>query len=156
MDTPPPAGLSLTLTWSAAGTRRHHSLPLDLPARAAAALILCAASYQFGRWAESVDSRTDAPRSLVVGPRAETPLRSDGTRVAPGGPVGEPPDVITPLNARDPSALIMGPGAAAPPPAAARSVSPPAPPSAPDGVPDVEPPPRVYKNLKDIKPSNRF
>jgi hypothetical protein len=38
----------------------------------------------------------------------------DGT--APGGPAGSGSDVITPLNVRDPSNLIMGPGASQQPP----------------------------------------
>ena len=35
----------------------------------------------------------------------------EGTGLAPGGVVGGGGDVITPLNVRDPSALVMGPGA---------------------------------------------
>lgn len=40
--------------------------------------------------------------------------RTDG--LAPGSPTGGGSDVITPLNVRDPSALVMGPGAAQQPP----------------------------------------
>ncbi|MFH1724299.1 MAG: hypothetical protein ABII00_06720, partial [Elusimicrobiota bacterium] len=67
---------------------------------------------------------------LMMGPEQEVgmleegfdskgPLFPDGTTIyesgtggfAPGGLVGQGTDVITPLNVRDPSALVMGPGA---------------------------------------------
>lgn len=55
------------------------------------------------------------------------PLFEDGTSLfeagtggfSPGALIGEAADVITPLNVRDPSALIMGPGAVQRPPAGA-------------------------------------
>jgi hypothetical protein len=46
--------------------------------------------------------------------------------LAPGGPTGGGSDIITPLNVRDPSALVMGPGATQQPPT--QSVMPPVPP----------------------------
>jgi hypothetical protein len=156
METPHPAGgLSLTLSWHASGERRQHVLPLDAPARTALAFLLCGAGYAFGRWTERVESSSAAPSAVVLVPRAEKAPRSGGTGVAPGRPVDEPADVITPLNVRDPSSLIMGPGALEPAPSRVPSASPPAP-SSSDDIPDVEPPPRIYKHLKDIKPNERF
>ncbi|HBL17293.1 MAG: hypothetical protein A2X36_14070 [Elusimicrobia bacterium GWA2_69_24] len=71
--------------------------------------------------------------NLQEGFDSKGPLFPDGTTIyesgtggfSPGGLVGAGTDVITPLNVRDPSALVMGPGATrkpeavvAPPPAA--------------------------------------
>lgn len=53
--------------------------------------------------------------------------------MSPGGLIGQGSDVITPLNVRDPSALIMGPGAVQKPSA---SVDPAAPPKADSGWKD--------------------
>lgn len=50
-----------------------------------------------------------------------------GNGMAPGGAVGGGSDVITPLNVRDPSALVMGPGAQQQAPAVASSPAPAAP-----------------------------
>lgn len=58
--------------------------------------------------------------------------RTDG--LAPGSPTGGGSDVITPLNVRDPSALVMGPGAAQQPPT--NSALPATPPSAPSSRSD--------------------
>ncbi|MEK7389698.1 MAG: hypothetical protein AAB036_08365 [Elusimicrobiota bacterium] len=55
-----------------------------------------------------------------------TPYESNNG-IASGGAVGSSGDIITPLNVRDPSALVMGPGAAQQPPAG--SIAPPTPPS---------------------------
>jgi hypothetical protein len=57
----------------------------------------------------------------------------DGT--APGGPAGGGSDVITPLNVRDPSALIMGPGSAQQPAVGQMAQAAP-PPTAPGGRSD--------------------
>lgn len=62
----------------------------------------------------------DPHATAPVFPGGEAPFDGSMGAVAPGGLIGggdEP--VITPLNVRDPSALIMGPGASLPPPAAA-------------------------------------
>ncbi len=79
-----------------------------------------------------------AGTTLEEGFDSKGPLFPDGSTVyesgtggfSPGGLVGAGTDVITPLNVRDPSALVMGPGAkqkpeavVAPPPAAASSSS---------------------------------
>jgi hypothetical protein len=54
-----------------------------------------------------------------------SPYESGVNGMAPGGLAGGGGDVITPLNVRDPSSLVMGPGASQQP--AATSVTPPAP-----------------------------
>jgi hypothetical protein len=46
-----------------------------------------------------------------------SPYESGITGLAPGGAIGGGGDVITPLNVRDPSALVMGPGMTQQPPA---------------------------------------
>ena len=56
---------------------------------------------------------------------AGSPYETGVNGMAPGGQIGGGGDVITPLNVRDPSALIMGPGASQQP--AATSTTPPAP-----------------------------
>lgn len=55
-----------------------------------------------------------------------SPYESGITGLAPGGAIGGGGDVITPLNVRDPSALVMGPGSQQQPPAG--SMAPTAPP----------------------------
>jgi hypothetical protein len=45
-----------------------------------------------------------------------SPYEPGTTGLAPGGAVGGGSDIITPLNVRDPSALVMGPGATQQPP----------------------------------------
>lgn len=55
-----------------------------------------------------------------------SPYEPGATGLAPGGAVGGLSDIITPLNVRDPSALVMGPGATQQPQAG--SVAPPTPP----------------------------
>jgi hypothetical protein len=55
-----------------------------------------------------------------------SPYENGNNGIAQGGAVGGAGDIITPLNVRDPSALVMGPGAAQQPNAG--SVAPPAPP----------------------------
>lgn len=56
-----------------------------------------------------------------------SPYENGNNSIAQGGAVGGAGDIITPLNVRDPSALVMGPGAAQQPPAgsAAPAVAPP-------------------------------
>lgn len=53
-----------------------------------------------------------------------SPFESGLGGLAPGGAAGAGSDVITPLNVRDPSALVMGPGASQQPPAVASTPAP--------------------------------
>lgn len=62
------------------------------------------------------------------------------SNMAPGSAIGGGSDVITPLNARDPSALIMGPGSAQQPPTSS---------AAPTTQPPASPTPRSDQDLKD-------
>jgi hypothetical protein len=82
-------------------------------------LLLCAACFQAGRSyqelsasaAEQTKADPDAEpvASGFVGPVLPSPAET-ATPSAPGDPAGHGGDVITPLNVRDPSALVMGPG----------------------------------------------
>ncbi len=63
--------------------------------------------------------------SGLFGGNGSSPYETTGG-LAQGGPVGGGSDVITPLNVRDPSSLVMGPGAAQQPPT--QSVAPATPP----------------------------
>lgn len=55
-----------------------------------------------------------------------SPYENGNNSIAQGGAIGGSGDIITPLNVRDPSALVMGPGAAQQPPAGSvASVTPP-------------------------------
>ena len=128
METTPPRGLSLTLSFVGDGRRSVH-LPLGPALRVAAALALCALSYKLGVWRERLElaAREDLVAKVAAAPRPArgaqaTPVSAPAALEAPGGPVGETADVITPLNVRDPSALVMAPPGiqeqAAPPPAA--------------------------------------
>ncbi|MDD5302790.1 MAG: hypothetical protein PHS14_06730 [Elusimicrobia bacterium] len=61
-----------------------------------------------------------------------SPYESGNNGIASGGAIGGAGDIITPLNVRDPSALVMGPGAAQQPPAGSAAPATP-PPTAPAG-----------------------
>lgn len=150
MDTPPEdRGPSLTLSWGAGGARRRRTASLGSALRVALALSLCAGAYEVGRWRQRLEAQSEVrpdSRVVIVERADKSPVRSEGTGMAPGGTVGEK-DVITPLNVRDPSALVMGPSEPSPPkPRAAAE---------PD-VPEATPPERTYKKAKDIKPNRRF
>jgi len=90
--------------------------------RVTAALVLCAACFQSGRWYQELAG----PGHLVVkrdaGNEMVQPTHSLAAQLgektveqrpleAAGDPIGETGDIITPLNVRDPSALVIGPGA---------------------------------------------
>jgi len=95
--------------------------------RVAASLILCAACFQAGRWYQELSIKAHPSNEMVQGtPRGPSGPVPETLEVRPliaaGDPPGEGGDIITPLNVRDPSALVMGPGAefnrpATPPPA---------------------------------------
>lgn len=59
-----------------------------------------------------------------------SPYESGNNGIASGGAIGGAGDIITPLNVRDPSALVMGPGSAQQPPAGSAAPAAP-PPTAP-------------------------
>ena len=59
-----------------------------------------------------------------------SPYESGNNGIAQGGAIGGGGDIITPLNVRDPSSLVLGPGSAQQPPAG--SVAPSAPPTRSD------------------------
>lgn len=105
-------GLTLSLTWNSGIKKKVFELPLGGVFRVAAVLALCALSYQFGVWHSKLEHDATAVVASVaplsrLEPIAETQIGGG----APGAPAGQPQDVITPLNVRDPSALVMGPGA---------------------------------------------
>ena len=90
--------------------------------RVGAALALAAACFQVGRWTGQLEKRasvSDPGNEMVSATFHGAPepkkLEEVVTLVAQGDPVGKSPDLITPLNVRDPSALVMGPGAIDPP-----------------------------------------
>lgn len=132
MDTHPPRGLSLTLSWTGAHGPRSARLPLGALARVGAVLSLCALSYRVGGWHRGLELSAQAvpggarvvTAANAIAPAASGSVSSVDT-AAPGHPVGQSADLITPLNVRDPSALVMGPSyntpaepsAVAPPPA---------------------------------------
>ena len=121
----------MSLVWTPKkGLRRRWRLALD-PLPWTAALLVAAAglslAFTLGRLAGL--KQPALPQAAgVTQKRMEDPskgMRTNdqivGGQTAPGRLIGEPPDVITPLNVRDPSALVMPPsgldqGTAAPPP----------------------------------------
>jgi hypothetical protein len=89
--------------------------------RIGVALLLCAACFQAGRWYQELSGTASAhvksdPGTEMVNatfrgapePASNTVETSQSS--AAGEPVGQGSDIITPLNVRDPSALVMGPG----------------------------------------------
>ena len=94
--------------------------------RIAVALLLCAASFQAGRWYQTLSVPAGASdqaspvATLPETPEAAPNLIETAPSAAPGSPFGKGEDIITPLNVRDPSALVMGPAGmrkCTPPPA---------------------------------------
>lgn len=90
--------------------------------RVAAALLLCAACFQAGRWYQELaapaaarataryDPGDDMGQATFLEPAPALPQAVEpAPLVAAGDPVGQSGDIITPLYARDPSALVMGP-----------------------------------------------
>lgn len=121
-DTPKSRGLSLSLSWGPLEAPKSAVLPLSVFLRVFLLLALCAGAYELGRRHERAVAQASAPASAVV--VVETadakPARAAASpTAAPGEAVGESKDLITPLNVRDPSALVMGPGATDTPPPAA-------------------------------------
>lgn len=91
--------------------------PLTLPVlRVAAALLLCAACFQAGRWYQELaasvksDPGTEMVNASFKGKPEPAPKTLEpAPLVGAGDPVGQSGDIITPLNVRDPSALVIGP-----------------------------------------------
>jgi hypothetical protein len=164
MDTPPvESSLAFTLSWNSGGRLRQASVSFAAALRVALVLSLCVGCYEAGRWRARLEAQNEVkPDSrVIVVERNDKAIRTENAGMAAGSAFGDNKDVITPLNVRDPSALVMGPGATEGF-ADTRSVPPPAP-AAPHGsvdtekqIPDVAPPPKVYKKPKDIKPNQRF
>ncbi len=106
--------------------------------RIAIALVLCAACFQAGRWYQELSGpavahvKTDPGTEMVSATFRGAPVPASKSleipqSSAPGAPVGEGGgDIITPLNVRDPSALVMGPGSYCPPSATIAEPDPPA------------------------------
>jgi hypothetical protein len=114
-------------------------------------LALCGLCYEAGRWHGGLEAQIDRPsvraatETRSAKTLAATVLRSESTEAAPGNAVGEPQDLITPLNVRDPSSLVMPPTGAGP-----AAVQP------PSDVPP-NPPARVFpRPSAEVKPDPRF
>ena len=159
MENPPQdRGLTMTLTWGGGAYRVRRSLPVGAAFRVAAALALCAACYEAGRWHGSLEVMAERPATRSIVSRqtlASAPIaEAVSATAAPGKVIGEQEqDVITPLNVRDPSALVMGPGATNPPPAA--SAAPPASEEADEAPPS--PPARIFPRPDaKVKPPRKF
>lgn len=101
--------------------------------RIGVALLLCAACFQAGRWYQELSGPAAAKAKADPGepavarsPVEPAKIVEPAPLVAAGAPAGQSEDIITPLNVRDPSALVMGPAAAGCPPAAVSDPEPPA------------------------------
>jgi hypothetical protein len=142
--------------------------PLPAPVvRVASALALAAVLFQSGREVGRLEGLAEGPKvskdagnemvSAAFKPETPAPVPAEAKpAVTVGDPVGESVDVITPLNVRDPSALVMGPGAssygncAPPPPNPPRLLPPDVEPAAPAKARKVKPLPegRLLELLK--------
>ncbi len=151
-NSPLDRGLSLTLSWGGPDGRRRRTVSLGMFLRVGVALALCAVCYTAGRWNGALEAQSErsAKRDIVSTraavksvPSADTGTGGNG--MAPGQRVGVWADVITPINVRDPSSLVMGPGASSAPGALPQADEPPTPPA------------RFFPRAnKDVKPSNHF
>lgn len=157
-DSPLDHGLALTLSWGAPGSRRRRSLPVGTAFRVGLGLALCAACFEAGRWHGSLEAQAErtaarsmtAVRGAKTAPAAEPPTGATG--LAPGKALAESEDVITPLNVRDPSALVMGISQPAAPAIAAPQAAEPQ-----DAEPPSAPQARIFPRPKeDLKPDPRF
>ena len=148
------SSLAFTLSWNSAGRRRQASVSFGAALRVALVLSLCAGCYEVGAWHARLQAQLETKqdnRVVIVERGDNKAVRNESTGMAQGGAIGEK-DVITPLNVRDPSALVMGPYEAP-------TVAPPKPLSSTESekqIPDISPPARAYKKPKDIKPNQRF
>jgi hypothetical protein len=100
--------------------------PLEKVGRSFALLLIAAACFQAGRWYGELETSAKAAhdpagiemvKSTFHGAPETAKTIEPVPATSAGDPVGQSTDIITPLNVRDPSALVMGPGAySAPPP----------------------------------------
>lgn len=124
METPPDHGLSLSVSWHSGAKRRSYSVSAGSLLRIAAVLALCALSYRVGVWHARLERDAAVAAAAPLLPNAAALSDGGSGARAPGAAPGAAQDVITPLNVRDPSALVMGPSpdplpepvVAAPPP----------------------------------------
>jgi hypothetical protein len=99
--------------------------PLEKLGRSFALLLIAAACFQVGRWYGELETSAKAVhdptgiemvkatfRASPEAPKTVEPVPATNA----GDPVGHSTDIITPLNVRDPSALVMGPAGSYSPP----------------------------------------
>lgn len=104
---------------------RGHAVGMKTPpaagsiGRIGVALLLCAACFQAGRSYQKLSASADDAATADTGsgyvdasfsgPSLQGPAVAPAPTAAPGDPVGQSGDLITPLNVRDPAALVMRP-----------------------------------------------
>ncbi len=88
-------------------------------------MLLCAVCFQSGRWYGALEKdsgpdqlKTDASVEMVHATHTREVPAPDPSLV----PEEKVADIITPLNVRDPSALVMGPGGSQSPPCSQQEV----------------------------------
>ncbi len=151
MSDPSKRGLSFTVSWGALEAPRSAEIPLGAAVKFLLLAALSVGAYELGRRSERLALKAAQTSGVVIVERRDAKAEPPAPASAAGNAVGEKADVITPLNVRDPSALVMGPGPSEPPSTAA--VPPPAAPRR--GHAPLGPPARVYPP-KDDKPDARF
>lgn len=96
--------------------------------RVSVALLLCAACFQAGRWYQELSTPVHSETIAASRTKPAVEVVEAKSLIGSGHPIGESGDIITPLNVRDPSALVMGPGSYAP----SEAATPPPPPQGKD------------------------
>lgn len=157
-------GFSVSFHWSRGGARRSATVRPGAWLRVIGAVALCAACYKAGRLYGKLEAQAaaSAPLPTRIAPTVSglrTVAEAPSATSAPGNALDEQKDVITPLNVRDPSALVMGPGATSAPPDALAVPAEPKPLEplqldAPKDPPESPIPPKRYKKVKDISPKH--
>ncbi len=86
--------------------------PLAGPAvRVGVGLLLCGACFQAGRRYQALSAsaaESEAAAGEVAEPKTPSLPAAAAATSAPGEPAGHGGEIITPLNVRDPSSLVMG------------------------------------------------
>ncbi len=95
--------------------------PLEKVARSFALLLIAAACFQAGRWYGELEAGSKAVHDPAGIEMVKATFRGvpKTVELLPATTVGDPvglSDIITPLNVRDPSALVMGPAGSYGPP----------------------------------------